>query len=226
MTTSTISNSHMQRKTLSTQIDRLDSMLDGLAENLNDAVAMAVKETVAQVVRGAVEVAVKEVLSNPELLRAVLAQHVPPPAQIQPTPKAQRRSFTEAIKSGWSWVCRKVTQTATHIRKKLGQGLSFCVEKAHKAWSALWGRRSRWIASGVGALTALGTAGLTLWHYRRSCSIALTAGLIAGVCSYCIGPLLSAMLCGLGGMTITLSTLIGLPLGNLLFAGNLTSSSE
>ena len=40
------------RKTLASQIDRLDSILDGLAENLNEAVADSVK--------GAVTVAVQE----------------------------------------------------------------------------------------------------------------------------------------------------------------------
>src|SRR5580693_4179895 len=50
--TSTINNNvRMPRKMLATEIDRLDALLDGLAENLNEAVAMAVKDTVAQVVR-------------------------------------------------------------------------------------------------------------------------------------------------------------------------------
>ena len=49
-----------QRKSLAEQIDRLDSVLDGLADGFNEAVATAVKETVHAVL--------SEVLSNPELL--------------------------------------------------------------------------------------------------------------------------------------------------------------
>ena len=42
------------RKSLSEQIDRLDSLLDGLADNLNSAVADAVRDAVGGAVREAV----------------------------------------------------------------------------------------------------------------------------------------------------------------------------
>jgi hypothetical protein len=225
MTTSTLNNDrHVSRKTLSTQIDRLDSMLDGLAENLNEAVAMAVKETVAQVVREAVEVAVKEVLSNPELLRAALAQHEPPAAPVQSAmPKSDRGSITDMLKSGWNWLCVKVTQTASQVKKTLGQGVSWCVEKVRQGCAAVWNRRKSWVAAGAGAVAALGTVGLALWQFRRSCSIALAAGLVVGVCGYLAGPLFCAMISGLGSMAITLATMLLLPFWNLLHtskAGN------
>ena len=40
------------RKTLADQIDRLDRVLDGLAEGLNEAVAMEVQRAVGLAVRG------------------------------------------------------------------------------------------------------------------------------------------------------------------------------
>jgi hypothetical protein len=226
MTSSTLdSNGRLQRKTLSNQIDRLDGMLEGLAENLNDAVALAVKETVAQVVREAVELAVKEVLSNPELLRAAQAQHSPPaPPQQPPAPKAQRRSCTDVLQSGWSWLCRKVTRTASHARKKLGQGLSWCVQKVSQGCAALWHQRRGWVVRAVGTLTALAAAAVTLWHFRRSCSVALTAGLITGVSGYLAGPVVGALLSGLGGMGLTLSAMVLLPLWNLWRTPNASNS--
>jgi len=216
MTSTINSNVRMPRKMLATEIDRLDALLDGLADNLNKAVAMAVKDTVGQVVREAVEVAVKEVLSNPELLRAALGQHTPP-TQAQPTTaRPERRSFEEVFKSGWSWVCKKVTQGATHVKKKLGQGLTWCLDKLRKGWAALQNGPSRLAACSVSIMATLGAVSVTLWRLRRSCSIALSVGLIAGVVGYFAGPIISSMLCGLSGMALTLSSMILLPLRRLL----------
>ena len=216
--TSTINNNvRMPRKMLATEIDRLDALLDGLADNLNEAVAMAVKDTVGQVVREAVEVAVKEVLSNPDLLRAALGQHTPPtPPTQSAAPRPRRRSIKEVIKSGWSWVCAKVTQATTHVKKKLGQGLSWCVEKLRKGYATLRNGPSRLAACCLSTLATLGAASVTLWRLRRSCSIALSVGLSAGVVGYCAGPIISSVLCGLGGMALTLSSMILLPLYRLL----------
>jgi hypothetical protein len=55
------------RKSLASQIDRLDEMLDGLGENLNAAVAQAVKDAVSLAVREAVRGVLTEVLTNPDL---------------------------------------------------------------------------------------------------------------------------------------------------------------
>jgi hypothetical protein len=217
MTSTINSNVRLPRKMLATEIDRLDALLDGLAENLNDAVAMAVKDTVGQVVREAVEVAVKEVLSNPELLRAALGQHTSPPTQAQPTAATrQRPSIREVIKRGWSWVCKKVTQAATHVKKKLGQGLAWCVDKLRQGCAALRHGPSRLAACSVSIMATLGAVSVTLWRLRRSCSIALSVGLIAGVVGYFAGPIISSMLCGLSGMALTLSSMILLPLWRLL----------
>jgi hypothetical protein len=164
MTTSTIDrNGRMERKTLSSQIDRLDCMLEGLAENLNEAVAFAVKETVTEVVRNAVELAVKKVLGNPDLLRAALAQHVPSAPTTEPKPpRPEPRSIAQMVKGGWTWLCQKVTQTVSCARDTLSCGFTWLGEKL----------RNRWVAKGIGTIAALGAVGLTLWHLRRSVAIA------------------------------------------------------
>ena len=162
-------------------------------------------------------VAVKEVLSNPELLRAALGQHTSPPTQAQPTAATrQRPSIREVIKRGWSWACKKVTQAATHVKKKLGQGLAWCVDKLRQGCAALRHGPSRLAACSVSIMATLGAVSVTLWRLRRSCSIALSVGLIAGVVGYFAGPIISSMLCGLSGMALTLSSMILLPLWRLL----------
>src|ERR1700722_13395261 len=99
MTTTTSSNGHVARKNLASQLDRLDSILDVLSDGLNEAVATVVQEAVGK----AVELAVKEVLCNPDVLRAMRSQAAP-----QLTPEVQRSttaSRTDFMRRTWS-VCR------------------------------------------------------------------------------------------------------------------------
>jgi hypothetical protein len=157
------------------------------------------------------------VLSNPELLRAALGQHTPPTPPTQPTaPRPQRRLIKDMLKGGWNWVCKKVTQAATNVKKKLGQGLSWCVEKLRQGYAALRHGPGHLAACCVGTVAMLGAASATLWRFRRSCSIALSVGVIAGVVGYCAGPIINSLLCGLGGMALTLSSMVLLPLWRLL----------
>ena len=59
-----------------------------------------------------------------------------------------------------------------------------------------------------------------MWQFRRSCSIALAAGLIAGVGGYLAGPVFCALLSGLGGLAVALSTMLLLPFWKLLRISN------
>jgi hypothetical protein len=86
-TTNTINR---PRKNLADQINRLDSLLDGLADNLNEAVASAVQQTVAAAVKEAVTTgvtqAIVEVLTNPELQQLLHPPKPPDPPVHAPTP--------------------------------------------------------------------------------------------------------------------------------------------
>jgi hypothetical protein len=77
--TMTTNNTSRPRKTLATQLDRLDSLLDGLGESLNEAVAASVQ----QAVTAAVQQAIVEVLTNAELQRLL---HPPAPQPASPPP--------------------------------------------------------------------------------------------------------------------------------------------
>jgi len=72
-------NTSSPRKTLASQLDRLDSLLDGLGESLNEAVATAVQQAVSV----AVQQAVVEVLTNQDLQRLL---HPPAPQPASPPP--------------------------------------------------------------------------------------------------------------------------------------------
>ena len=62
MSTATATNGKPQRKQLSDQLDRLDGIIDALAEGLNGAVADAAREGT----RLAVKDAIVEIMTNPE----------------------------------------------------------------------------------------------------------------------------------------------------------------
>jgi hypothetical protein len=80
METTTTTNGKL-RKSLAEQIDRLDSILDGLADALNESVAAAVKDVVGVAVREAVQAVLAELLANPvvlQMLHGPAAEPAPP----------------------------------------------------------------------------------------------------------------------------------------------------
>jgi hypothetical protein len=130
-----------ERKTLASQIDRLDAMLDGLADGLNDAVAQAVQAAVTV----AVQAVLTEVFTNPAVLaklRAAAEAAQPEQADDEPVNKDPGRLASwrdwigtkvkkvgERCKAGWKQVrnagtalarraARMVNTTATAVREK------------------------------------------------------------------------------------------------------------
>jgi hypothetical protein len=80
--TKTLEMNGPTRKTLASQLDRLDSILDGLSEGLTDAVSSAVREAVGLAVQEAVQAVLTELLTNPalraQLQRPAAAEASPP----------------------------------------------------------------------------------------------------------------------------------------------------
>src|SRR3954447_21908012 len=90
MTTTTQTNSsngHV-RKTLASQLDRLDAILDSLSDGLNQAVAGAVEQAVEAAVREGVRQGVRgalsEILTDPEVLGVIRATAAAQAADAQP----------------------------------------------------------------------------------------------------------------------------------------------
>src|SRR5215469_1704920 len=104
MSTTTLSNG--VRKTLASQLDRLDTILDGLAENLNEAVAMAAANSVKEIVNVAVQEAVRaalvEILTNAEVQKRLI--------NAQPATSTMIH-LREKARSCWSWIVRAAKGT-------------------------------------------------------------------------------------------------------------------
>jgi hypothetical protein len=107
--TTTTTNGQI-RKTLASQLDRLDSILDGLSDGLNEAVATAVegaveravKQAVGEAVRETLQAVLAEVVTNPDLVAAArtllapgTAADVPPENPTTP-PERPRGLFRRA----------------------------------------------------------------------------------------------------------------------------------
>jgi hypothetical protein len=83
----TLETNGQSRKTLASQLDRLEGILDGLSEGLSDAVASAVREAVGLAVQEAVQAVLTELLTNPALreqLQKAAPPGPPPPAERAP----------------------------------------------------------------------------------------------------------------------------------------------
>jgi hypothetical protein len=101
-----------ERKTLASQIDRLDVMLDGLADGLNDAVAQAVQSAVALAVKEAVQAVLTEILTNPAVLAKLQAAQ---PAQEQPA-EAPAPKEPGRFASWRDWIGTKVKKISERCR--------------------------------------------------------------------------------------------------------------
>src|SRR5262245_19983946 len=141
------------RKSLAEQIDRLDMILDGLADALNEAVAQAVKEAVAF----AVKAAVAETLTNPELRRRF-------------TPTAERptvlrrwlgkvRSAGEAVKAQALRLGRWVANTVIGGVRAVANGVRY-------GWAAT-------VAKVTSVIRSVPTWPALVWHLRAPVLLAL-----------------------------------------------------
>ena len=177
MTTKSESNGQV-RRTLASQIDRLDGILDGLSDGLNQAVADAVRDAVGVAVREAASVAVREalqavlteVLTNPALLEHL---HPAAPASTATTPAdapVERPGLRERMAAAGAWAGRKARAAGKACRRGVGNLGSGLV--------ALWRLRTRMLAAvGIGATIGLGAYLAGPWLS------ALAGGVVGGVVS-------------------------------------------
>src|SRR4051812_36623875 len=112
------------RRTLASQLDRLDQILDGLGEGISDAVASAVQGTMAAAVKEAVQAVLVEALTNPALQQRLRQAVEPPPAK--PPAKAG------LLRKAWFWLGEKARQ-AGQVAKA---GWKFVAGQVQENWVA------------------------------------------------------------------------------------------
>jgi hypothetical protein len=195
----TNTNGRTERKTLASQLDRLDNTIDALADGLNRFVADAVREAITAAVSQTVEAVLRELLSRPELLRQLAGQTVPTTATaVEPgKPSKLKRlcnSVWQKIRNGWAWLALKGSAKATGAKEKA---------------TGLW-QRMCMVPDRVHDLMNTG------WRHKRQVAIATGAGMVIGLGSYAAGPLLAAIACGVSSMVLILGLQALLPYHGML----------
>ena len=164
----TLETNGQTRKTLASQLDRLDGILDGLSEGLNDAVASAVREAVGLAVQEAVQAVLTELLTNP-----LLREQLQGPAAAQPAAPDGPANKNGGSKGRLAALCGRV---GDKLRSACRAGAG-CLRQAGRAAPLTWhlaGDRVRavlLVAAAYLARTALAAAA------RRLCG---AAGSLAG----------------------------------------------
>jgi hypothetical protein len=191
--------SRLPRKTLSSQLDRLDAILDGLAENLNDAVAQAVKDAVGLAIKEAVQGVLTEVLANPELLNKLRPEPGPRaglPIPATPPPAVKRPGWLSRLAGTAQDACGKAANLLRQACRQVAQ-------RACGAWESLWScltkaaTRVKVLGRGVGAMLR-GAAGVA-WQLGQPLLIALGVGVALGLGGFLAGPVVSAAVNGIAG---------------------------
>jgi len=206
MTNSTLKgNGQMPRKTLATQLDRLDEILDGLADNLDAAVAGAVKDAVGLAIKEAVQGVLTEVLTNPELLaklRPDPAPQVVAATPAVPTPATKRPGWLSRLAGAAKEACGKAANLARQGRRQVGQ-LTRGAWENRSAWLTKASARVRVLAQGFWALLR-GAAGVA-YQLRKPLLIALGVGVVLGLGCYLAGPVVSSAVSGFAGFVGSLA---------------------
>jgi hypothetical protein len=203
MSTTTLNNG--VRKTLASQLDRLDMILDGLAENLNEAVAIAATNSVKEIVNVAVQEAVRaalvEILTNAEVQKRLINVRPATPTMIH---------LREKAGSCWSWLVRAAKGTWTRIValaavasnkvKSMGSSLvrvaSTKVQQARK--EIVRSIRRGWML--MNALAVLAK------RFRKQLVVAVGVGVLVGVVCYFAGREIASIGCGMAGFVGSLAT--------------------
>jgi hypothetical protein len=188
MSMSTTTNGRAQRKSLAEQIDRLDLILDGLADGLSAAVADAVTAAVGT----AVQAAVREVLSNPQLLQRLRPEPAPSAGKVRGLASWLCVGLAGALRRCWGRVAalaergrQRVTEVAAIVRAAR-QALADRVRARVKGF----GRRV-WLGGALVVLLAR--------RYRKPLLMALAVGTAVGLGCYLAGPAVSSVVSGFTG---------------------------
>jgi hypothetical protein len=164
------------RKSLAEQIDRLDGILDGLANALNESVAAAVKDAVGAAVREAVQAVMTEVLTNPAVLELLHGGVAVP---------AVRPGRTTGSRVG-GWVRTASAAAGAQVRATVGV-FAVAAKAVRGGVAACWARLSLVRRLKLDVLTAAGV------------------GVLAAMAAYHAGPWLASTATGLGSFTAALA---------------------
>src|SRR3954451_3617521 len=139
---SALTNNDRQRKTLASQLDRLDGILDALSDGFREAVETVVEQVVGRVVSEAVRTAVTGALADAELRRRLDA------AQARP---GLRAKVGRAVRRGWKAagrLVRRVWDEAASVPRRVISAVAGAVRSVDRRAEscACWAIAAVWTA--------------------------------------------------------------------------------
>jgi hypothetical protein len=170
------------RKSLEGQLDRFDSILDGLAGALNESVADAVKDAVGQAVREAVQAVVAELVANPDVAKALAAAHgLTVPAAPPPEPALPRGpTWRDRLRARWHRLRSGVAAATSRV-------IGAVSDRLRTTWMVL-------------------TAAIRLARAdRRGVTLAALVGVVVAVGCHLCGPPVAATVSGVLSAVLALA---------------------
>ncbi len=187
MSTTTL-NGKPQRKQLTDQLDRLDNMIDLLAEGLPAAVADACREGA----RAAIKDAILEVMTNPELRALIVTPPATSSSTVHETPPAS--SPKPAAPSLWSRLKSKVNAAKAAVIGAVVHAKNAVVSRCHAVRDAI---------------KAVGLAGGEAVHVRKISVTALAVGIVVGITCLIVPEEVAAIIGGLGAAGTAVGVQVG-----------------
>jgi superoxide dismutase len=171
------------RKTLASQLDRLDTILDTLDQGLQEAVASAVQEAVSVAVHEAIQSLLKEVLTNPEVLSQVRALLIAPTITKQvPQSTTSSSELKAAVRERFGNLWRSIKARIQSAKQACGNG---------------WLRINQWTSKLLLRCRVFS-------QFKRQLLCSMGVGLLAGVGAYFAGPYVAAAAGWLSGFATTI----------------------
>ena len=156
MSTMTTSNGRPQRKQLSDQLDRLDGIIDALADGLNQAVVTAAKDGT----RSAVKEILTELLTNPDILAMISASAGPLNTSVPVSQEPGNSTIASPSIVGLGrHVASAIKETAMVVAATVGAKVQSIAKNVTSTALAIWHsplfNRAVVIGVGIGLATAV-----------------------------------------------------------------------
>ena len=198
----TLLNGHA-RKTLAQQLDRMDTMLDGLSEGLNEAVATAatasMREVVCLAVQQAVRTTLTEILSNAEVQNRLAPRSAPFAGGVLTLVAGGWTKLVSLAKQAWNSLKGTTTpaiEAASATAKDIACGTSQTVATIGQQIAKT--ARRGWMLATVLATLAK--------QYRVHLAASLAVGAVIGLACWLGGREVASVGCGLSGFAGSLAT--------------------
>jgi hypothetical protein len=185
-----LSTNGQLRKSLASQLDRLDGILDTISEGLNEAVATVVQEAVT----AAVHAATLEVLTNPALQQR-LRQTIKADKPANPIIQGVKR-LCDWFTCGVGYIWSQVTSFTETVRGAIGS----LTTAGRKNLVATVASGCRKVKAAIGRIWTSTLLALSFCVQSRTVLLlSLGAGVAVAIAAYWCGPIVSATISGFAG---------------------------